>query len=704
MTTPESTPKFRLEFVILLIAAFLLPLMGGHVAIDARPIDDGFLGELIGGDALPYMVRFILGTLILGGLALVTFKQRVVQLPNIKIVILLTLLVVFLALSITFGAFPYPAFMEWLTWLVYGGALFLTVATVGRSKGPEQLALALLAGISIAALLGINEYIGMMRQEPSYRIFAGWMNPNAAASIFVVGTLLACGLASRLKSISQFLGGLGGALCLLALILTQSKGGYLACGVGLAIFAVTAFTGRTSLKSLAASFIPIPLAILLAFALTQAAKTPTGASEAFSRITATGSTAEQSVGFRQNLWQTAIQLGQKHPMGTGPGNFRFYSTEPGIIESTVNAHNSYLQLLADGGYPAFLLFIGLAIVWLTYAFRGLRQQPAEHTAFRAAVIGATIGLAAHGMVESNLSFLGSGLLFFILVGLSLQLSTDGTSPEAIPQPVRSVTVLIACILPIVGLAISAAGETQKAAFLSKVAAGQVAELSSSGESLKNLYGDPEALYLASIYAAKSPEERLDGLQRAANQLPQNRALRATARSLADLGRLDEAIAVNDRVFRLDPNNLRAHFLKIELHQKKGDSDAVAEAARATIAVESSRSYQTRAIPELIPTETFQARLILAEFTTNHSEKIKLLEEALAGFSRYFTTTAPIVKRMTDGGLPDYGGESKETVLEKQALARSAVESLRELYRQSGVSDSEIGDKLKPISEALAFEF
>jgi len=703
MTNTEQSPS-RLDFYLLLIALFLAPLIGGHVSIDPRPIELGLIGELFGGGSLPYLARLILGTLILGGLAFMARKNRVIQLPNIKIILALTFLVFVLGFAILLSDFKFAAFGEWLTWFIYGGTLFLAVGTMGRERGPLAAAGALCAGISVAALIGIREFLGIMATEPTHRIFAGWNNPNAAASIFVVGALLALGITAKLESWKKAFPILAAALALTALILTQSKGGYLAFAAGLFSFLIIQIAAKAPVKKIAPTLLGVIAGIIIAFGLTQAAASASKA-QALSRITGSGSTAEQSVGFRQNLWKSAVQIAIKHPAGTGPGTFRFYSAEPGLTEPTVFAHQSYLQLAVEGGWAALLLFLALAGFWLSYAFRGLQKQPTEHAIFRAGAIAATLGLAAHCMIDSDLSFLGAGIALFLLVGLTLQLSTDGTSPEAVPQNIRLATILVSCVLPIFGLALFASGEAKKATLMTALSQGQRDQVQSAGEQLKmNPFGDPEATYLVSMYAATNIEDRLAGLQSVVNSMPQGRVIRATARTLAEAGKIDEAIAVNDRVFKYDPNNLRAHWLKVDLLQKKGDLPAAIEAAKILVAVENQGSFKTRAIPELIPTETLEARLFLASQEPDPATKQKLLEEALTGFQKYFEITAPLVKRMTSAGAPEYGGESRDDVTAKQEKARAALTELKALYSGSGPNGALSGETVTAISKALEFSF
>ncbi|MBX3114452.1 MAG: O-antigen ligase family protein [Fimbriimonadaceae bacterium] len=706
----QESNRFSLapEFMLLLVASFLAPIIGGHVSIDPRPIDLGIFGEVFGGGALPYLSRLIIGLFVLGGLAILATRNRVIQLPNVRILILLTLFVLLLGLSIAGTDFKYAAMREWVTWFIYGGALFLTIGSIGRGNRPLILAATLGLGITIVGLRGIEEYVAIMAKEPTFRIFAGWTNPNAVASVFVVGYLLLTGLMLRVKSYQAVLAGISSTICLIALALTQSKGGYLAAIVGLVIFIAILLFNKVGFKKIGFAFVPLIAGFLLAFGLGQAASSANKSATAFARVTESGATAEQSVGFRQNLWKSAIELAKTHPTGTGVGTYRHYSTQPGLTESTVFAHQSYLQLAAEGGILTLVAFLAMAFVWMKYALRGTKIQSAEHVAFRAGVFAAAIGLAAHGMTESNLSFIGSGLLLFILVGLSLQLSTDGTSPEAVPKNLRLATMLVSCVAPLIAIAIFAASEAQKANLMTAIARRDQADIASAIESLRaGSYGDPDAAYMVAMYGATSMESRATELEKVATEVPSPRVLRATARAFAEIDQVSKAILINDRVFNIDPNNLKAYALKMDLAIQSGDTETAKVASNKLIEIESAVSYQVRAIPEAIPTETFKARSFLAGLETDPAKKAELLFPAIEGLAQYMEITAPLVKRMTDAGAPDYAGETAEDVRENLALGRRLTSEFLALYGPSGPlagpeSDSLV--KVKSISKAFESDF
>ena len=82
------------------------------------------------------------------------------------------------------------------------------------------------------------------------------------------------------------------------------------------------------------------------------------------RLSTIGDTKESSANARLTAWATALRMIQANPgLGVGMRNFqtRFldYSLEPGKVGHTYVAHNSYLQIWAESGTPAFLVYLVL---------------------------------------------------------------------------------------------------------------------------------------------------------------------------------------------------------------------------------------------------------------------------------------------------------------------------------------------------------
>jgi hypothetical protein len=82
---------------------------------------------------------------------------------------------------------------------------------------------------------------------------------------------------------------------------------------------------------------------------------------------------ENSFGSRLQMWDQTVQIGLRHPHGTGNGSFRdtlaAYLKYPGVVFAS--AHNYYLETFATGGWPRLLAL--MAVLWgLVAAWRSER--------------------------------------------------------------------------------------------------------------------------------------------------------------------------------------------------------------------------------------------------------------------------------------------------------------------------------------------
>jgi len=123
---------------------------------------------------------------------------------------------------------------------------------------------------------------------------------------------------------------------------------------------------------------------------------------------------------RAVLWSTALQVSREHPLlGIGPDNFRHtYGRHLGLPswDTRVHANNAYLEVLVGTGA------IGLAaLIWLAVAT--LRSVPALFSADPTvlplvfAASAACVAIAAHGLVDSFLTFTPTYVAFAIAAGL-----------------------------------------------------------------------------------------------------------------------------------------------------------------------------------------------------------------------------------------------------------------------------------------------
>jgi O-antigen ligase len=179
------------------------------------------------------------------------------------------------------------------------------------------------------------------------------------------------------------------AVILVAALLTLSRGTVVGLGAGLAWILVS--DPRRSLRVVLAG----GLVAVLAFA----AIVHFGHDQIETGLERKSIVAGQNVDTRLAAWGAAARFSVDHPLvGIGPGNFRIrypdYADVPAGVSTVSVVHNSFLDIAAELGPLAMLLFIAYIVLVfhrLTIAVRQERGPPAFAVAARTSLV---IGLAA----------------------------------------------------------------------------------------------------------------------------------------------------------------------------------------------------------------------------------------------------------------------------------------------------------------------
>lgn len=671
--------------MLLTTAATLIPFLGGNLANDAEGLESGYVAtmrSLFRGSEIATLQHALLALLVIGAFVFLVVKRKIVQVPNVRISAPLAALFALLLGSVFMANYHWISQTALAEWSVYFVALVVAVAGLGRRNGPMGVIVGLAASSGIVGLLGILEYSSMRSIDPTWRIFAGWNNPNALAGMMLIGFFLNLGLVTRQSlpivkessanpQIGIVLAGAGVVCTGIALVLTGSKGGLYTLLPVLGIF--VALSVGWSAKPARKALLPAGACVLiLAIAAVGIGAASHGGGL---RSLKASSTQEQSSGFRLQLWKGAIALVKDNPVGHGLGSYANLSAQPGTNTRTELAHSTWLQLAVEGGFLAPVALAGLLICWLALTFRSAKSLPVEQNILRACVVAAVMATAADGLIESNLYFFGIGLAFFLLLGVGIQLSADGGAPEFVAAPMR---------IGAVGIAVLCLGQLFFAGFVSKLQANlrwsianqQFEDARSSAESLKGLSPfDAETWYRVS-QLEPSPEARMRDLNAAAEIVPIPKYMRRLATELAAQHRLDDAESALRRGLHLDPNNLATLFLLVQIQDQLGKKQDARETAKQLLAVEATPYFKTRSIPEIVPTETYEVRLYLAQTEPNNAE---LLKQATEGFLLYAQATVPYARQMDAVG----SGVTMKDATEKMAIALKAAKELETICKAKG---------------------
>lgn len=384
---------------------------------------------------VPFKVLLLLALLTLASFLLKAFngsRSFRFHLTPIMVPLLLFYLVMLYA-TVTSVSFSTSAseFLIPVTGLIY---LFVMVNVLDRREKLDYFLYCLaLSGIITAGYAIYQYYTGasnievrkewidlVKNPEIRNRAFGVFENPNLLAQYLVLLTTLSLGgIFGAARRGHQIFFALTAALSAFCLVLTYSRGGWVAFVAALAVF--TLFKNKLLMQAL-------PVAGIVAYSFM-----PNAIIQRLSTIT---SLKDTSNAYRLDTYQSTLSLIKAHwETGVGLGRLAFarvYHTH--MINSNVvpHSHNLYLQIISEFG------ILGLAVfIWLFLGiFRlGLRLRTAGTTYIRdlnAGVMGALSGFFVHSTVDYFLWYYKLGILLWLLVAVVLvleRLTSQQISPE-----------------------------------------------------------------------------------------------------------------------------------------------------------------------------------------------------------------------------------------------------------------------------------
>ncbi len=703
--------------LLLMVAMFFAPVFGGRLSLDAAT-DTG---------AIPVMLEHLLIAVpIVAAVLLVAFRNTVIMLPAPRLLVPLTLFWLALFVSVIGSEFRHDTILEFCRWTVYCLAIGVCVSAVGRSDGPRLMVAAWFAGCCVMAMFGAWEYLQNSATAPNWRIFAGWQNPNAAASLLSMA--LPAGVALSMSfARSRALGttvAVGCALILAALWLTASKGGLASALVGVVAFVGASMIQKRS-RPTAEECTPLVVLGVATAAILLLLYAPARSAEpgSSSRVFAAGAEAEQSVGFRRQLWiDTAKMAGENPVAGVGIGAFSPAFPRYSTTQGSALAHNSYLQLAAETGAFGVLSLFAFIGVWITFAWRQNPGVPSSENILRNGIVASVVAGGANAFVESSFSYFGFGVSVFALIGLALLLAPDGARPERSTMGARLLPASLLSFIVIGYMAMTAAndrglfhatvlirnGEYDRA--LNQLRDVSRQPLDPTGRTLLSrlLLSRAETLESAGRHgeARGDRDEAKQLLEEALRLRPTaaNHALYADALAALKLG--SQAEASYGRAASLAPASPLYKRKLFQFFVSIGDVPRATTVASELVEMESSNYFTIRALPWLISTDTIEARMFLADLAkeaSDRTEEIASLEGAYNILVDYRKKTYGEIKRMTGGVAELYefelGGQSLRIASIRFDELKQVARRLTSLYRVSGRD----ADAIRIDDEVIALE-
>ncbi len=224
--------------------------------------------------------------------------------------------------------------------------IYAAVRSMKRLRWILFVQAASVAGITITSI--VDRHISGGRLQGVLSGMYG--NPNDFALVIDLSLPLCLALALTTRS---YLKKLTWTVAMLAMIyavfLTASRGGAIALflGASVCLWRIGVKSRRLYLLLL----LPATMAVIWLYGgnfLRERFRQTGNSSTAINQGTEASTSAEQ----RKELFYQSLRVTAQHPLfGVGPGNFRIVS---GVWRV---AHNSYMQVSAEGGIPAFLLYL-----------------------------------------------------------------------------------------------------------------------------------------------------------------------------------------------------------------------------------------------------------------------------------------------------------------------------------------------------------
>lgn len=320
---------------------------------------------------------------------------------------------------------------------------FLLVFVVGRSiKSKSELNKVIvsmvIAGV-VSAMYGIYQY--MQPDEGTFydysmkgldggsvaRVSSTFGNPNFYAEylVLLIPVAVALFITSR-SALRKTLAGVAVALFIGNLMLTYTRGSWLAVGGGMALMSIVASTW-----SIWVYLVSLGLSLVL---------TPGVAA----RLASIADIAEGTAGFRIRLWNIAMGIIQDHPLvGIGIGNFYeaftgyvFKHPELSVGWVTYGAHNSYLTIWAETGIFGIVSFIAIILVSLKFGIYLIKVKRDDRYMFwfGLAFLSSITGFALNGLTSNNFHHPQPAVFFWLLLGLQLSLYNLQVEPVSPRKP------------------------------------------------------------------------------------------------------------------------------------------------------------------------------------------------------------------------------------------------------------------------------
>lgn len=321
--------------------------------------------------------------------------------------------------------------------------VFAMVNSLNKKEDINVFVSFLMLSSLFAALVGVRQiFTGVVMrpewtdvensQDIAVRIYSVFTNPNIFAEYLVMLTPLAVGTMWYTKSMKKkltFIIGVG--VLLLALLMTMSRGGWL--GIFVAAFVFVLIVDKRLLV------LAIPIVLIAV---------PFLPKSILQRFISIGSNVDSSILYRTKIYQiTANIIKDNFINGVGFGYIPFKQVYETYIRTMpiYHAHNTFLEIFAEGGIIGLLVFLILIFSLIKNGLCYLTKSSDKYIKYLGAgAMASLFGILANGMTEHILYMPRIIFTFWILVGLIICLIrlSKNLNKEELKEELRENNLLV----------------------------------------------------------------------------------------------------------------------------------------------------------------------------------------------------------------------------------------------------------------------
>lgn len=402
---------FSLTKSVIVLAVFI----GAFLVFSVKPVVFGCI-FMFSVPLLPTIINVSIIFLFLINFIMARAFNKIQKKPLNLVEVFTIIFILFLIVSSFLSVSPIASIKVAAVWI----SMILSFFAIRRCIENKNDLISILTTFSLAALItalyGIHQYF-YGKVDPSwvdtslfsnlkFRVYSTFENPNVYGEYLLLAIPIIAGLmvltTKKLTKISTlFITG----ILTVDLFLTYSRGCYL--GLGLCIFMLI-WLFDTKLV-----FIPIIGAIPLIYLLPESIT---------SRLLSITNLSDSSTSYRIKIWEGTFKVIEKFGItGVGPGTEAFNTVYSKYALDGITAqhsHNLFLQIIAEAGIFAFIIFIAILFCYMRNGISTIRKTTnLKNKFFMSVFIAALLGFIVQSMFDYTWYNYRVFMIFWIFLAL-----------------------------------------------------------------------------------------------------------------------------------------------------------------------------------------------------------------------------------------------------------------------------------------------